>query len=123
MIFYVTIFGEQAIIFYVIILTIIFLTLKLITYNDGVNLLSKLESKRYRTNEYRNEVTKDATFVSIKTLEQKIITLSISLYRAGVFIITSVAIIAVDFKIFPRVHAKTNEFGLSLMDLGIFNLL
>ena len=94
---------------------IIFLTLKLITYNDGVNLLSK-----FNTDENKNQ---DATFVSIKTLEQKIITLSISLYRAGVFIITSVAIIAVDFKIFPRVHAKTNEFGLSLMDLGIFNLL
>ena len=115
MILYVTIFGEQAISFYVIILSIIFLTLKLITHNDGLNLLSK-----FKTDENKNQ---DTTFVSIKTLEQKIITLSISLYRASVFIITSVAIIAVDFKIFPRVHAKTNDFGLSLMDLGIFDLL
>jgi hypothetical protein len=114
-ILYVTIFGEHEIIFYVIILTIIFFTLKLITYNDGVNLLSK-----FSTDENKNQGT---TFVSIKTLEQRIINLSISLYRASVFIITSVAIIAVDFKIFPRIHAKTNDFGLSLMDLGIFALI
>ena len=56
---------------------------------------------------------------AIKTLENTIIRLSINLYRASVFTITSVAIIAVDFKIFARIHAKTSEFGISLMDLGV----
>ena len=38
--------------------------------------------------------------------------------RASVFIIACVVIIAVDFDIFPRIHAKTGQFGYSLMDMG-----
>ncbi|CAJ1350630.1 unnamed protein product, partial [Effrenium voratum] len=40
-------------------------------------------------------------------------------YRAMVMVSTCVVILAVDFSsLFPRMHAKTEEFGYSLMDLG-----
>ena len=56
---------------------------------------------------------------NLNQLELKIIKLSVNSFRTCVVIITSVAIFAVDFTIFPRVHAKTENYGLSLMDLGV----
>ena len=92
------------------ILILNFVVIKLIVKEDGFNFVSKF---------INNDKCENNSPVSLKILIEKIIKLSISLYRASVFIITSIAIIAVDFKIFPRIHAKTTEFGLSLMDLGI----
>lgn len=34
-------------------------------------------------------------------------------------LLTSICIIAVDFPLFPRSHAKTERFGISLMDMGV----
>jgi hypothetical protein len=39
--------------------------------------------------------------------------------RAGVFLLTVVAILAVDFPLFPRVLGKTEVAGYSLMDIGV----
>ena len=93
------------------ILILNFVVIKLIVKEDGFDFVSKFVN---------NEKCENNSPASLKNLIEKMIKLSISLYRASVFIITSIAIIGVDFKIFPRIHAKTTEFGLSLMDLGMY---
>lgn len=43
---------------------------------------------------------------------------SLCAYRAALTLLTCFSILAVDFNVFPRHHAKTESFGVSLMDLG-----
>eukprot|EP00755_Sulcionema_specki_P012898 Sspe_Gene.8599::Locus_2911_Transcript_1_1_Confidence_1.000_Length_1912::g.8599::m.8599/K05283/PIGW; phosphatidylinositol glycan, class W len=43
----------------------------------------------------------------------------ITVYRAGLMLLTSYCILAVDFPSFPTEHMKTEVYGVSLMDAGV----
>lgn len=51
--------------------------------------------------------------------DSKIITNSVTNFRSSLVVITSVAILAVDFGIFKPEYSKTVYFGFSLMDIGV----
>ena len=63
-----------------------------------------------------NEIGKET---SVNSVDEKIVRLSLSTSRLWLYLLTCVTILAVDFNVFPRSNAKTENYGVSLMDLGV----
>lgn len=53
----------------------------------------------------------------------KMIQDAISMHRANVMLMTCLAILAVDFPVFPRKYGKTEVYGTSLMDAGVGSII
>ncbi|KAK3029901.1 hypothetical protein RJ639_038524 [Escallonia herrerae] len=69
-------------------------------------LLFSAAFKRERSSRYREDGV-----LSVRTY--------ISFYRVAMMLVTCLCILAVDFSIFPRRYAKTETYGVSLMDIGV----
>lgn len=72
--------------------------------------------KEIKLNLKSNQIEKNS---QIALIELKILKFSIGTCRLWLYLLTCVTILAVDFKIFPRHLAKTERYGISLMDLGV----
>jgi hypothetical protein len=71
---------------------------------------------------YSNEIISQKNTelkVDLISIDHSIVKLSINAFRSLTVIITSIAILAVDFRIFPPKNRKTDRYGFGLMDVGV----
>jgi glucosaminylphosphatidylinositol acyltransferase len=85
-------------------------------------LMKKTTGLGFNLNYLNDENNSNAKLVEKRgfvLVEEKILKLSVHTCRLWLYVLTCVTILAVDFKLFPRRMAKTERFGVSLMDLGV----
>jgi hypothetical protein len=74
--------------------------------------------QRIYLNEVAQHKTTEAKF-DLNSLDDKVVKLSVNGFKSLTVIITSIAILAVDFPVFPPRNAKTDRYGFGLMDVGV----
>ncbi|KAF0687912.1 Aste57867_20404 [Aphanomyces stellatus] len=87
--------------------------LRVVVFAAGAVVLGSL-SRRHSSDAEKKAALKDK--LSLLMAREKP---AVTCFRAQMMICTCVAILAVDFQIFPRRFAKTETFGVSLMDSGV----
>ena len=67
---------------------------------------------------FANVIPSETDPKNVETLTSKKLSF-LTNYRASMLLVTSICILAVDFVIYPRRFAKTEEVGFGLMDIGV----
>jgi len=56
---------------------------------------------------------------NLKSLDAKLIQISVNAFRSLVFVLTTINILAIDFSLYPHYFRKSEKQGISLMDTGV----
>ncbi len=56
---------------------------------------------------------------NLKSLDAKLIQISVNAFRSLVFVLTTINILAIDFSLYPHYCRKSEMQGISLMDTGV----
>ena len=94
------------------------------SHSDITSIVSKSSvglTMREAQNVLHDEIISNNPFLEILTppLISRRRASHITIFRAGIMVSTCIAILAVDFPIFPRRFVKTETYGQSLMDIGV----
>ena len=76
---------------------------------------ASIKTNRVKLNQLLDSFSTD----DCRSLNRRILEITIKTYRMWCYLLTAISILAVDFQVFPRSQAKTENFGLSLMDTGV----
>ena len=78
--------------------------------------LNKIKKDETKT---EDKSKNDDAMNEAESLRAIIVDYTFSSFRTMVYMVTSISILAVDFQIYPRSNAKTETYGVSIMDLGV----
>jgi hypothetical protein len=93
---------------------IVYMVIILVFYK--IFFLNKIKKEATKT-EDKSKV--DENMDEAERLRSIIVNYTFSTFRTMVYMVTSISILAVDFQIYPRSNAKTETYGVSIMDLGV----
>lgn len=94
-----------------LLLNILLITPAILLFLTQPRLRSPQKAKPPRKSTTKNDTPEQAESLPIHPF--------LTMYRAAMMVVTCVAILAVDFRVFPRRFAKVENWGTSLMDLGV----